>query len=279
MKGDRFSVSLHCKYAKMSRQNFYKDRTHSVKKSTDKALVVELIKQERCIQSELGVRKLQKLLKSSFEVNDIKIGRDALFDLARDEKLLIKKKKKYCRTTDSRHRFQVYKNLLKDKVLTGSNQAWVCDITYVRVAKSFVYLSLITDAYSRKIIAYNVGENLEAIGCMKALRMALKDLPEGKNPIHHSDRGSQYCCHDYTDILKQRRIPISMTEENHCYENSKAERINGILKYEYHLRNTFKSLKDAKKAIKQAVYLYNNCRPHMSLDYSFPSDVHEQQCA
>ena len=140
MKGDRFSVSLLCKYAKMSRQNFYKDRTHSVKKSTDKALVVELIKQERCIQSELGVRKLQKLLKSSFEVNDIKIGRDALFDLARDEKLLIKKKKKYCRTTDSRHRFQVYKNLLKDKVLTGSNQAWVCDITYVRVAKSDAFV-------------------------------------------------------------------------------------------------------------------------------------------
>lgn len=279
MNGNKFSVSVLCKHVKMSRQNFYKDRSHSVKKTTDKALVVELIKQERCVQPELGVRKLQKLLKPTLESNEVKLGRDALFDIAREEKLLIKKKRKYCRTTDSRHRFKVYKNLLKDKVLTEPNQAWVCDITYIRVAQSFVYLSLITDAYSRKIIAYNVGENLEAIGCIKALRNALKDLPKGKFPIHHSDRGSQYCCHDYIDILTRRELPISMTEENHCYENAKAERINGILKYEYCLRNTFKNVKDAKKAIKQAVYLYNNCRPHMSLDYSFPSDVHGQQCA
>ena len=279
MNGQQFCISVLCHHVKMSRQNFYKDRTHSIKKSTDKALVVELIKQKRCIQSELGVRKLQKLLKSNFESNDIKIGRDRLFDIARENRLLIKKKKKYCRTTDSRHRFKVYKNLIKDKVLTEPNQAWVCDITYVRVDKSFVYLALITDAFSRKIIAYNVGENLEAIGCMKALRSALKSLPKGKYPIHHSDRGSQYCCHDYIKILQHRNLLVSMTEENHCYENSKAERVNGILKYEYHLRNTFKNLKDAKKAIKQAIYLYNNCRPHMALGYAFPSIVHEQQCA
>ena len=279
MKGSQFSIKLLCKHVKMSRQNFYKDRTHSIKKITDKALVVELIKQERCIQSELGVRKLQKLLKSNFESSDIKIGRDALFELAREEKLLIKKKKKYCRTTDSRHRFKVYKNLIKDKLLTEPNQVWVCDITYVRVAKSFVYLALITDAFSRKIIAYNVGENLEAVGCMKALRSAIKDLPKGKYPIHHSDRGSQYCCHDYIEILKNRNLPVSMTEENHCYENSKAERVNGILKYEYHLRSTFNDLKDAKNAIKQAIYLYNNCRPHTALGYDFPSNVHDEQCA
>jgi putative transposase len=279
MNGVQFSISLLCSHVKMSRQNFYKDRTHSVKKSTDKALVVELIKQERCVQTEIGIRKLQKLLKSNFESNDIKIGRDALFELAREEKLLIKKKKKYCRTTDSRHGFKVYKNLIKDKVLTEPNQVWVCDITYVRVAKSFVYLALITDAFSRKIIAYNVGENLEAVGCMKALRSAIKNLPKGKYPIHHSDRGSQYCCHDYIEILKSRNLAVSMTEENHCYENSKAERINGILKYEYHLRNTFNDLKDAKKAIKQAIYLYNNCRPHTALAYDFPSKVHDEQCA
>ena len=164
-------------------------------------------------------------------------------------------------------------------MLTEPNQVWVCDITYIRVAKSFVYLALITDAFSRKIIAYNVGENLEAVGCMKALRLAIKDLPKGKYPIHHSDRGSQYCCHDYIKILTSRNLSVSMTEENHCYENSKAERVNGILKYEYHLRNTFNDLGGAKKAIKQAIYLYNNCRPHTALGYAFPSYVHDEQCA
>ena len=163
--------------------------------------------------------------------------------------------------------------------MTAPNQVWVCDITYIRVAKSFVYLALITDAYSRKIISYNIGENLEALGCMKALKKALKTLPKDVTPIHHSDRGSQYCCHDYVAILKKHKLAISMTEENHCYENSKAERVNGILKYEYHLRNTFNDMKTARKAIKQAIYLYNNCRPHLSLDYSFPNDVHEQKCA
>ena len=279
MKENIFTVKELCQYLQMSRQNFYKDRSLSTKKEVDREVVIDLIKEQRCIQSELGIRKLQHLLKDDFKENSIKVGRDLLFDIAREEKLLIKKKKKYCRTTDSRHRFKVYRNLVKDEVLIEPNQVWVCDITYIRVAKSFVYLALITDAFSRKIIAYNVGENLEAVGCMKALRMAIKSLPKDKTPIHHSDRGSQYCCHDYIKILQSRNLPVSMTEENHCYENSKAERVNGILKYEYHLRNTFKNLKDAKSAIKQAIYLYNNCRPHMALDYAFPNDVHDEQCA
>jgi putative transposase len=279
MKENIFTVKELCQHLQMSRQNFYKDRSLSIKKEVDREIVIDLIKEQRCIQSELGIRKLQYLLTEDFKEHSIKVGRDLLFDIAREERLLIKKKKKYCRTTDSRHRFKVYKNLIKDKVLTEPNQVWVCDITYIRVAKSFVYLALITDAFSRKIIAYNVGENLEAVGCMKALRLAIKDLPQGKYPIHHSDRGSQYCCHDYIKILTSRDLPVSMTEENHCYENSKAERVNGILKYEYHLRNTFNDLGDARKAIKQAIYLYNNCRPHTALDYSFPSNVHDEQCA
>ena len=274
-----FTVKQLCEYLKMSRQNFYKHRSISTKKEVDQKLIVELIKEQRCIQSELGIRKLKCLLADDFKENSIKVGRDRLFDIAREERLLIKRKRKYCRTTDSRHRFEIYKNLIKKINLTSPNQVWVCDITYIRVAKSFVYLALITDAYSRKIIAYNVGENLEAVGCIKALKMALKDLPKGSRPIHHSDRGSQYCCYDYVDILKKRNLLISMTEENHCYENSKAERVNGILKYEYHLRNTFNDLRSSKKAIKQAIYLYNNCRPHTALEYSFPSVVHETQCA
>jgi len=274
-----FTVKQLCNHLHMSRQNFYKNKSLSTKKEVDRKLVIDLIKEQRCIQSELGIRKLQNMLADNFKENSIQIGRDRLFDIAREERLLIKRKRKYCRTTDSRHRFKVYKNLIKDKVLTAPNQVWVCDITYIRVAKSFVYLALITDAFSRKIIAYNVGESLEAVGCIKALKMALKSLPKGSYPIHHSDRGSQYCCHDYIEILTNRNLPVSMTEENHCYENSKAERVNGILKYEYHLRETFKNFKDAKKAIKQAIYLYNNCRPHTALEYSFPSVVHETQCA
>jgi len=279
MSGSKFKIIKLCEYVRMSRQNYYKARSQKTHKAADKQLIVELIKQERHVQSELGIRKLQKLLRPQFNTHNIKVGRDALFDIAREEKLLIKKRKRSSRTTDSRHRFKVYRNLLKDKDLTGPDQAWVCDITYVRLVSSFVYLSLITDAYSRKVVAFNVGENLEAIGCMKALKKAIKQLPEGAKPIHHSDRGSQYCCHDYINILKKNELLISMTEENHCYENSKAERLNGILKYEYHIKDTFKNLKDAKKAIKQAVYLYNNNRPHTALGYLFPSDVHEKKSA
>lgn len=155
---------------------------------------------------KLGIRKLYKLIKEELKNNQIDIGRDLLFSIAKKHSLLIKKKRCYKRTTYSRHGLRTYPNLLKSTDLSEPNQAWVSDITYIRTREGFVYLALITDRYSRKIVGYNVGDNLEAIGCMRALRMAFKQLPNIHSLIHHSDRGSQYCCYDYINMLRAKKV-------------------------------------------------------------------------
>jgi transposase InsO family protein len=264
-----------CQEFKMSRQNYYKEKKVRQKKLVNESLIVELVKKERLLQSELGGRKLIVRTQDELVDNDVDIGRDRFFDVLRKNSFLIAKKRNKSRTTDSRHGFYMYKNLLKDVTLSGPGQAWVSDITYIRTADNFVYLSLITDAYSRKIIGYDCGDTLEATGCMRALKKAMSQLPAGFRPIHHSDRGSQYCCHDYINLLKGRKIQVSMTEENHCYENAMAERVNGILKHEYGLKNTFRTKKQAISAIRQAIMLYNEFRPHYMLKMKTPSEVHK----
>jgi len=206
----------------------------------------------------------------------IHIGRDVFFSLLRNHGLLIhRRKSRRPRTTDSRHHFRRYPNCFKDVSLTGAHQAWVCDLTYVRTDEGFLYVSLISDAWSRKIVGYEGAESLEASGCVKALRMALRQLPSGMHPIHHSDRGIQYCCWEYVDCLESRQILISMTEEDHCYENAQAERLNGILKQEYGLSETFRNRDQAREILREAVALYNTRRPHISLTYQMPSQVHQ----
>ena len=150
------------------------------------------------------------------------------------------------------------------------------DLTYIRTEERFLYLSLITDDRSRKIVGWQAADGLEVEGCLRALQQALAQLPAGSRPIHHSDRGIQYCCHEYTQLLESRGLPISMTEHNHCAENAKAERVNGILKQEYGLGQTFASKAQARQAIEQAIWLYNHRRPHVSLDYRKPDEVHRQ---
>ena len=226
---------------------------------------------------KLGIRKLYKLINEELKTNKIDIGRDLLFSIAKKHSLLIKKKRCYKRTTYSRHGLRTYPNLLKSTDLSESNQAWVSDITYIRTREGFVYLALITDRYSRKIVGYNVGDNLEAIGCMRALRMAFKQLPKIHSLIHHSDRGSQYCCYDYINMLRAKKVKISMTEENHCYENSAAERVNGILKHEFYLKETFQKKKQVKIIVKEIIHLYNSRRPHVALNYATPEDVHSKR--
>jgi transposase InsO family protein len=152
----------------------------------------------------------------------------------------------------------------------------VADLTYLRTEEGYLYTSLITDKVSRKIVGYYVGENLESMGCVKALEMALADLPEECHPIHHSDRGGQYCCHEYIGRLQARALPISMTETDHCAENALAERVNGILKGEYYLGGDFASKEVARQAVDQAIYCYNHKRPHTALGYEFPAVVHRQ---
>ena len=218
-----------------------------------------------------GVRKLKISLKNDFDKAKIKVGRDTLFNILRKHNMLITRKKYTTRTTNSLHRFYKYKNIIKDVTVNGSNQVWVSHITYIRTVKGFCYLALITDMYSRKIIGYDLSDSLELSGCVRALKKAVYQAKNTHNLIHHSDRGIQYCSNVYTKILKRNNINISMTEENHCYENAIAERVNGILKDEFYLDQIFDSIQQAKVATKNAIHLYNQIRLHVSLDYKTPN--------
>ena len=181
----------------------------------------------------------------------------------------------YPHTTQSYHNLPVFGNAIKELEVTGPNQVWVSDITYLRTREDFVYLSLITDKYSRKIVGWHAGESLEAIGCVRALERALTELPAGCKPIHHSDQGSQYCCHEYIGRLQKSGLGISMTETNHCAENALAERMNGILKQEYGLGAELPSKEIAYRAVQQSIALYNTRRPHGSLGNRIPAEVHQ----
>jgi putative transposase len=259
----------------MSRQNYYAARRLRQGRQIDECFILELVKRERRIQPRLGGRKLLHLLSSDFEEAGVSIGRDRFFELLAESDLLVVPKPGTPHTTNSRHSLPVFRNLLSGKELKGPNEAWVSDLTYIRTDEGFLYAALITDAYSRKIIGAHIGDSLETEGCLCALEQALKTLPEGKRPIHHSDRGCQYCCHEYIERLLSRGLVVSMTEVMHCYENAQAERINGILKQEYELDRRFRTKAQAKKAFEQAVWLYNHRRPHLKLNYRFPADVHE----
>lgn len=258
----------------MSRQNYYACRRQRQRIAIEEDLIVELVRRERRLQPRLGARKLVFMLNGELQELGVEIGRDRFFNLLRERDLLIVRKPGRARTTDSRHSLPVFYNLLQSRQISGPNEGWVSDLTYIRTETGFVYASLITDAFSRKIVGAHIGDNLEAEGCLNALKMALKDLPEGKYPLHHSDRGCQYCCHQYVDCLREAGLPISMTEVSHCYENAMAERVNGILKQEYEMDRTFRSKKQAKVAFKQGVWLYNHRRPHTALGYAFPATVH-----
>ena len=226
---------------------------------------------ERKDQARVGTRKLYEALNPTFKLEQIKIGRDGLFDILREHNMLVRRKKAYCKTTDSHHRFHKYNNLIRDLKITRPNQVWVSDITYIRTIKGFCYLALITDVYSRKIVGYDISDSLELAGCLRALKSALRHVRPEPGLIHHSDRGIQYCSNQYVDQLKKRKIKISMTEENHCYENAIAERVNGILKDEFFLDQCFTTTSHASLATKNAIDIYNSKRLHLSLGYKTPN--------
>ena len=234
-----------------------------------------MVKAERTIQPRIGGKKLYIMLKNQLKENGVKIGRDRFLKVLADNGLRVEPLPKAPKTTNSRHSLPIFKNEFKDLVLTSPNQAWVSDITYIRTDMGFLYLSLITDAYSRKIVGYYVGETLETIGCIAALDKAVKELPCGLFPLHHSDRGSQYCSHLYVNKLIKYGMRISMTEEMHCYENAIAERVNGILKQEYRLGSIFRTKKQAIDSVEQAILFYNERRPHTALKYKTPAEMHK----
>ena len=232
-----------------------------------------LVKERRKVLAREGTRKLYKALHKSFQKKDLKVGRDTLFDILRENDMLIKRKRIFTKTTNSYHHFHKYNNLIKNMKPSKPNQIWVSDITYIRTVNGFCYLALITDVYSRKIVGYDVSDSLELTGCLRALKKALRHARHATDLTHHSDRGVQYCSHMYVNELKKRKIKIRMTEENHCYENAIAERVNGILKDEFYLDQIFHDEKHTKQATKNAIELYNDRRLHLSLDFKTPNMV------
>ena len=264
-----------CRQVGITRQNYYARRQVREAQAVDAALIIKLVQAERQVQPRLGTRKLRVVLKGALAQAGVTLGRDRFFEVLRRGGLLLAPlPREYPQTTNSYHCLPVFTNLVKERVLSAPNEVWVSDLTYLRTAEDFLYLALVTDKYSRKIVGYHCGDTLEAVGCVRALGMALKDLPEGKHPIHHSDQGSQYCCHEYVQALAKRGLTISMTVQDHCAENALAERLNGILKAEYGLGGKFKTKAAARLAVDQAVRLYNTRRPHTALGYRLPEQVH-----
>jgi putative transposase len=262
-----------CSCFNLKRDAYYKFQKRQKKKEAVASKVIELVKEERKDQPRVGGRKLYEALQPSFVEAYMKVGRDRLFDILREHNLLIRRKKASCKTTNSYHHFHKYNNLVKDIRVTRPNQVWVSDITYIRTIKGFCYLALITDMYSRKIVGYDISDSLELAGCLRALKKALKAARPAAGLVHHSDRGIQYCSNQYVEKLKKRKIKISMTEENHCYENAIAERVNGILKDEFYLDQCFFTTQHACMATKNAVEIYNSKRLHLSLGYKTPNMV------
>ena len=267
------SLTKICRCFGLKRDAYYKYLKRFKKRESVKAQVVEMVRMERKEQPRVGGRKLYEALQPAFEAAKLKIGRDCLFDILREYDMLIRRKKVTCRTTYSHHRFYKYNNLVKDMKVTHPNQVWVSDITYIRTVAGFCYLAIITDMYSRKIVGYDMSDSLELAGCLRALKKALKAVRPATRLVHHSDRGFQYCSNQYVDELKKHGIQISMTEENHCYENAIAERVNGILKDEFYLDQCFYSTSHACHAAKNAIEIYNNKRLHLSLCYKTPNIV------
>jgi transposase InsO family protein len=216
-----------------------------------------------------GQEILRKLWPKLLEAG-VTVGRDQFFDVLREKSLLPGPLKRAPKTANSWHSLPVFHNPVK--AMGGPNQAWAADITYIRTDEGFLYPSLITDMRSWKTVGYHAGDTLEAEGAIKALAQ----LPEGAHPVHHSDRGCQYCSHLYVEKLRARGLAVSMTEELHCYENALAERVNGILKQEYALGCAFRGKKQALAAIDEAVFLYNTVRPHLSLNYETPEKTHRK---
>lgn len=229
----------------------------------------------KSVSQRTGGIKLYKELKQDFIKQNINIGRDKFYDILRLHNLLVPKLKNYVTTTNSKHQFRKYKNLIKDQVPTRPEQLWVSDITYIKTENGHNYLAIVTDAYSKQIMGYKPDNNMKTSLCKEALAMAIKNRKyPNKKLIHHSDRGFQYCNPKYTEFAEKNGIMMSMTEQYDPYENAIAERINRTLKYEYGLRNCIKNTAIAQELTKQAVFIYNNLRTHFSLNLRKPAEVH-----
>ena len=262
----------------ITKQAFYQRRNANTRKEIEAIKIKDLIATFRKEQPRLGITKLHLDMKEGLKRMEIKMGRDKLFTFARNHDLLIRKTKQYHITTDSKHFFYKSPNLIKNMLPTMAEQVFVSDITYIRLDGKYAYLALVTDLYSKKIMGYACGDNMKVGLVKEALQMALNNCVHNRETIiHHSDRGIQYCCPDYSEFAKQKGMILSTTEKYDPYENAVAERINGILKYEFGLRRTIPNLQIAQKMIRQSIETYNNKRRHRSLEMKTPNFAHVNQ--
>ena len=271
------TISAACQHYGITSQAYYKQNKVALEKAAKASAVVALVCTQRIKQPKLGTRKLYHLLKPSMNQMKIKLGRDALFSVLRGASMLVEPKRSYHKTTHSHHHFRKHPNLLKEGVnqvsATACEQVWVGDITYIPTKNQTVYLSLITDAYSRKIVGHHVHDSLHSAQVVKAFELAVKGRQTSQRLIHHSDRGVQYCSGDYQAIHVANGITCSMTDGYDCYQNALAERVNGILKQEFLIQMP-NDLEQARQMIDESIETYNSLRPHLSLQYKTPNAVH-----
>lgn len=274
----KIGLGKFCQLLGVTRQAYYQHFWHQGQILFEDDLIVSEVVRIRKSHRHMGGRKLYELLQPFLLEHQIKMGRDRLFDVLSANYLLIRRRKKQTITTNSYHRFKKYPNLIRDFIPISPNQLWVCDITYWRIKDGFLYISFITDAYSKKIVGYHLGDSLQTSETIQALEMAISTLSNEKKElklIHHSDRGSQYCSNEYVKLLEKSKIGISMTENGDPLENAIAERVNGIIKEEYLNDYQINSFNQAKELLDLVIKLYNNERPHMSIGNLTPNQVHQ----
>lgn len=271
------SLSRSCRLFGVSRQAVYQSRERARQRAKELSKIKPLVQAVRMQMPRLGTRKLYYLLKDVFIRQEVKIGRDALFDYLRAEHLLVKPKKNYTKTTNSKHWLRKYPNLLKNRKAVDPEEVFVSDITYIKSRERTHYLSLVTDAYSRKIMGYYLSDDMSAEHVVEAVKRAFKARLTNKPLIHHSDRGLQYCSSIYQRQLKSNGALPSMTDGYDCYQNALAERVNGILKGEF-LINKCNTGQELEILIQESIDTYNNYRPHLSLNYKTPNFIHEKTC-
>lgn len=271
------SLARCCRLFGISRQSLYQTESRVLERTAELGQVKPLVQEIRMKMPRIGTRKLYYLLKAELAERGIKIGRDTLFEYLRSEQLLIRPKKNYTKTTNSKHWLRKHPNLLKQIQVSRPEEVFVSDITYLKNSERTYYLSLVTDAYSRKIMGYHLGEDMSAENVVQALQMAVKERVNRKPLIHHSDRGLQYASAIYQRELHRNKITPSMTDGYDCYQNALAERINGILKQEF-LLYACQTKNELELLVKESIETYNHQRPHLSLQMKTPAEVHKKAC-
>jgi transposase InsO family protein len=271
------SLAHCCCLLGVTRQAYYQNSWDAESTTLEEELVVRQVRSIKKQQPVIGCRKLYVMLQPFLMEHGIKMGRDALFDLLASHRLLVRRRRRRVSTTQSSHWLRRYPNLIRDVVPSRPNEVWVSDITYYRIATGFLYISFVTDAYSKKIVGYHVADTMEAVHTASALRMAIDENGNSlEGLIHHSDRGLQYCSSEYVKLLQDKGILVSMTESGDPLENAVAERVNGIMKEEFLNHCEPLDKHEAAKLLATSVGTYNTQRPHMSCNMLTPSMVHRE---